>query len=88
MFQLVRYSCDCIGTAPINGVTTMVRSCDGEGNLSFYQRKIENKSFRPLSSEETEEFRSELEKLILDGYNMKAMRSVLGVQTQLKKLLE
>jgi hypothetical protein len=66
----------------------MVKSCDGEGNLSFYQRKVENKSFRPLSSEETEEFRSELEKLILDGYNMKAMRSVLGVQTQLKKLLE
>jgi len=88
MFQLVRYSCDCIGTAPINGVTTMVKSCDGEGNLSFYQRKVENKSFRPLSSEETEEFRSELEKLIFDGYGLRAIKSVLGVQTQLKKLLE
>ena len=87
MFQLVRFSCDCVGTAPINGVTTIVRSCDGEGNTAFYQRTIE-KDFQPLSAEQTEVFRSEIEKLIFDGYNMRTMRSVLGIQTQLKKLLE
>lgn len=72
---------------PINGVSTIVRSCDGEGDNSFYQRTIE-KDFQPLSAEQTEVFRSELEKLIFDGYGLRAIKSVLGVQTQLKKLLE
>lgn len=88
MFQLVKFSCGCIGTKPVEGTSTIVNSCDGEGNLSFYQRDIDLKTFEPLDPKETEEFRTQIERLILDGYNMKTMRSVLGVQTQLKKLLE
>jgi hypothetical protein len=88
MFQLVKFSCGCVGTKPVGGTSTIINSCDGEGNLSFYQRKIDLKTFEPLDPKETEEFRGQIERLILDGYNMKTMRSVLGVQTQLKKLLE
>lgn len=87
MFQLVRFSCDCVGTAPINGVSTIVRSCDGEGDIAFYQRTID-KSFQPLSAQEGEVFRSEIEKLIFDGYSMRTVRFAIGLQPTIKKLLE
>jgi hypothetical protein len=72
---------------PVNGISTIVRSCDGEGANTFYQRTIE-KNFQPLSAEQTEVFRSEIEKLIFDGYHLRTVKSILGIQTQLKKLLE
>lgn len=87
MFKLVRFSCDCVGTAPFNGVSTIVRSCDGEGGTSFYQRAID-KDFQPLSAQEVEVFRSEIEKLIFDGYSMRTVRSAIGIQPTIKKLLE
>jgi hypothetical protein len=87
MFQLVKFSCGCIGTKPVQGISTVIDSCDGEGGLSFYQRTLD-KAFEPLEPEVNENYREEIQKLIFDGYNMKTIRSVLGVQTQLKKLLE
>ena len=86
MFQLVRFSCDCVGTAPVNGVSTIIRGCDGEGDIAFYQRTL-NKDFSPLSPEDTEVFRSEIENLIFDGYSMRTVRSLV-MQPTIKKLLE
>lgn len=87
MFQLVKFSCGCIGTHPIEGTSTIVNSCDGEGNLSFYQREI-TKTFEPIDPKETEEFRSQIERLIYDGYSMRTVRSLVNVQPTIKKLLE
>jgi hypothetical protein len=83
MFQLVRFSCDCVGTMPVNGISTIVRSCDGEGANTFYQRTIE-KNFQPLSAEQTEVFRSEIEKLIFDGYGLRSIKNSLGLQRLLE----
>lgn len=87
MFQLVKFSCGCIGTKPVEGNSTVIKSCDGEGDLAFYQREI-TKSFERLSPEDTEEFRSQIERLIYDGYSMRTVRSLVNVQPTIKKLLE
>lgn len=87
MFKLVRYSCGCIGTEPVQGTSTIVNGCDGEGNLSFYQREI-TKTFEPLPPKETEEFRSQIERLIYDGYSMRTVRSAMLSGLGIKKLLE
>lgn len=88
MFKLVKFSCGCIGTKPVEGTSTIVNACDGEGNLSFYQREIDLKTFEPLNPKETEEFRSQIERLIYDGYSMRTVRSLVNVQPTIKKLLE
>ena len=87
MFQLVKFSCGCIGTKPVEGNSTVIRSCDGEGDLAFYQRGI-TKTFERLSLEENEQFREQIERLIYDGYSMRTVRSLVNVQPAIKKLLE
>lgn len=87
MFQLVKFSCGCIGTHPIEGTSTIVNGCDGEGNLSFYQREI-TKTFEPLPTKEAEEFRNQIERLIYDGYSMRTVRSAMLSSLGIKKLLE
>ena len=87
MFQLVKFSCGCIGTKPVQGTSTVIKSCDGEGDLAFYQRTLD-KAFEQLSPEDTEEFRSQIERLIWDGYSMRTVRSLVNVQPTIKKLLE
>lgn len=87
MFQLVKFSCGCVGTKPVQGTSTVIKSCDGEGDLSFYQRTLD-KTFEPLSPEDTEEFRSQIERLIYDGYSMRTVRSLVNVQPTIKKLME
>lgn len=88
MFQLVKFSCGCIGTHPVEGTSTIVNGCDGEGNLSFYQREIDLKTFEPLPPKESEEFRNQIERLIYDGYSMRTVRSLVNVQPTIKKLME
>lgn len=88
MFQLVKFSCGCIGTKPVEGTSTIVNGCDGEGNLSFYQRDIDLKTFEPLDPKETEEFRSKIEQLIYDGYRMRTVRAALDFRPAFKKLME
>lgn len=87
MFQLVRFSCGCVGTKPVQGTSTVINSCDGEGNLAFYQRTFD-KTFEPLTTEENEEFRDQIERLIYDGYRMRTVRSALDFRPTLKRLLE
>lgn len=87
MFQLVKFSCGCVGTKPVEGTSTVIKSCDGEGELAFYPRTLD-KAFESLSPEETEEFRSQIEQLIYDGYSMRTARAALGFRPAFKKLME
>ena len=92
MFKLVKFSCDCVGTEPVRGISTIISCCDGEGAISFYQRNMDSprveKAFKPLSTEETDTYREQIQQLIFDGYSLKAVKSALGIQTTIKKLLE
>jgi len=76
--KLVKFSCDCIGTEPVDGLTVILRACDGEGNISFFQsNRCHEKSYRPLDSDEVRDIIEETSKLISNGYHFREMKRLM-----------
>jgi len=84
MFTLVKFSCGCIGTKPVDGSSTVISSCDNDGEgpeVTFYTSdRINGKTYLPLNEGETAPYRAKIEKLIYDGYRMKSLKRILDIE--------
>lgn len=76
--NLVRFSCGCIGFAPVDGFSYMVDACDSDdGHLSLFKREVGTKDYTPLPQEFIDVMAKNLSRLIIDGYRAREIQSLL-----------
>jgi len=81
-FDLVRYSCGCIGFAPSvpGNKSIIIDACDKDAysdDIGLFTRHMENKSFTPLSEREQEEYYTAIQSLVSGGNRMKEIKRLL-----------
>ncbi len=76
--KLVKFSCGCVGTEPIDGQSVIFKTCDGGGDISFYKtNRCQQKTHEPLDTVETDDIINETSKLISNGYDFRKMKQLL-----------
>lgn len=80
--KIVRFDCGCVGM-PLTktGEAILIEACDRDisecGELSFYVRNMENKSYQKLSEATQKEYIDKIAELIADGYGLRTIKSIV-----------
>ena len=89
--MLVKFSCGCVGTPPIDGKSIILDNCDrdkdDDGELHFFQRNMTDnngqvKSFEPLPPEKVQEYTQRLWDYLRDARRWRSARSLFKQLTQ------
>ena len=77
--MLVKYECGCVGLPPNeNKQALIVYSCDNEEPYGIgYLDDFSVESFEPLPHEQVERVLRELNRLVSQGYMLRAVRAML-----------
>ena len=81
--MFVKFSCGCIGFPPnTEGKSVIVKACDGEGEICFYDRFITHsdgspKSFEPLDSDTDKSIQNDISRTIQDGHKWFELKLLL-----------
>jgi len=81
--MLVRFSCGCVGTKPVNDQVWCFISCDRayeDNEIHIYIREsLVKKQFEPISAEEEHELITKISDLVHNGYKFQSIQRILGV---------
>lgn len=80
--KLVRFSCGCVGTEPVEGISIIFTVCDhsfGDNEILFYEsNRCSGKTYEPLDSDETRGIIEKTSRLISNGYDFREMKRLMG----------
>lgn len=81
MLTLVRFSCGCIGTVPVDRKSLIVNACDKDyasNEMCFHEsERVADKKYESLPEPERDAIVKELGKLVGEGYGLRQIRLIL-----------
>lgn len=80
--MFVKWSCGCVGFVA-GGKSWVVNSCTREWSdpdHNLFERDMEDKTSEPLTDEQVKDLCWKLRDLLLDGFQFRTMKSILGIK--------
>jgi hypothetical protein len=78
----VKFICGCVGIPVDQKYAIIVHPCDGEGDICFCCRDMEDKDYTYMEASEGKEYVKKIGSLIADGHDLRQVKAVLNRRTQ------
>jgi len=80
--MIVRFECGCVGLVGVQGVEEgrhlLLQACDADDNsLGLFPRDMSGKAHEPVSEEKARGLIEEMSRLMMEGYRLRTIRSLL-----------